>query len=218
MSLTLAVISICRDSFIAKKFQGLYRDIEKDKNSTMSHKTERLPIIVSIVNPRLLCGGGGKKQGNPDWGSLSKETFFRREEHHPWKTAMVASLKLRNMPENSGHVQHKVQESLRLGKTHPVSYWAFHQNAALTKELQSNDWLGPARVESLNGTTPALNYLKALEALINGLNMAGECDLPIQELSVRKSYPIENPQGPQQVPDIVLNKLMISGNKYYNRW
>ncbi len=69
-----------------------------------------------------------------------------------------------------------------------------------------------------NDSTPALNYLKALEALINGPNMAGECDLPIQELSVHKSYPAENPQGLQQVPDIVLNKLMLSGNKYYTRW
>lgn len=215
MSLTLAVISICQDSFFAKKFQGLYRDIEKYTNSTMSHKMERLPIISSMVNPRL-CGGRGKKQENPDWGSVSKETFFRRGTPHV-KDYNGCQFKAKEYA-GKQHVQHKVQESLRLGKTHPVSCWALHQNAVLTKELQSNDWLGPARVESLNGTTPALNYLKALEALINGLNMAGECDLPIQELSVRKSYPIENPQGLQQVADIVLNKLMLSGNKYYNRW
>lgn len=48
--------------------------------------------------------------------------------------------------------------------------------------------------------------------------MASECDLPIQELSVYKSYPTLDPQGPQQVPDIVLNKLMLSGNKHYTRW
>lgn len=69
-----------------------------------------------------------------------------------------------------------------------------------------------------NDTTPALNYLKALEALINGLNMASECDLPIQELSVHKSYPTGDPRGLQLHPDIVLNKLMLSGNKHNTSW
>lgn len=93
--------------YCQKVSRTFYRDLEKDTNSTMSHKTEKLPIIVSMVNPRLLCGGGGKKQRNPDWGSVSKETFFG-ETLYTWKSAMDASLKLRNMPENSRDLQHKM--------------------------------------------------------------------------------------------------------------
>lgn len=63
-------------------------------------------------------------------------------------------------------------------------------------------------------TALALNYLKALEALINGLNMASENDLPFQKLSFPKTYSTENPE----LPDIMLNKLMLSGNKYETRW
>lgn len=72
-----------------------------------------------------------------------------------------------------------------------------------------------SRADLHNDNTPGLNYLKALDTLINGLNMASECDLPIQELSVHKSYPTENPQ---QLLDVVLNKLMLSGNKHNTRF
>ena len=61
-------------------------------------------------------------------------------------------------------------------------------------------------------------FLKAVEALINGPNMAGECDPPVRELSLYRSYATENPlAGSEQLSDVVLNKLKLSGNRYRTR-
>lgn len=77
--------------------------------------------------------------------------------------------------------------------------WSHLQHAGESKEIftASTECLGPVLVVSFCIMTQhcALNYLKALEALINGLNMVSEYDLPFQKLSFHKTYPTENPEG-----------------------